>query len=883
MEKMPQILPQFDAIQPVARVSLLKFRQNCAYLLEENDSVSAFIEKIGRQADASGVAFDFYNFFAAYNLKFPTTPATVALIDGRRMLALGISSLAELLQKICENAKNNLPLAVFLSIQERTPEEMLRLKRNILQQFIYLRMYLPIIIEFNAKAAIKTLHEILNSKANAATEITFIGTKKSGKSSLINAILGAEYSPSSSELPTPNKVSYAWSGAYENFICAEYEGRLRIFEDADELREFLTVEFLRASKTAAALKPMCVNLPQFPENLRDFVIVDTPGSNFAASKEHAEITESALKNISHCIFVMNYSAHLTNDEIKLFDSVYRALNNNRRHQTLVVAVNRIDEMYAADVIKSYERFADYIRHRLNTLGYENIVVVSISAITAVYIEKVRQFLSADKNAPLETRLKNLRRKFKGSAQFTVVDFVEKALNDILDFHGVQVENLDELKKTSRVGYLMRMIESIFDPAEQFEWFDEMDLSAAGTGWAMYDLACDYRDGRGVEQNFITAADYFDKAADAGMLPIVDKLGSIYYELGICTETFYCRKKAAESGDVESMNALGDMYHSGRGTAQDFRAAAEWYLKAAENGHARGMYNLACNYRDGEGVQKNINSAVDWFKKAADAGIIDACRKIGGIYFDAKNFREAMRWYKKGAELGNDAACLNQIGVMYYNGQGVTRNHYEAVSWYRKAADAGSVRAMNNLGACYYNGNGVKKNIDTAREFFYKAADLGDSTAMFNLGKIFHLAKNYDNALSWYKKALADGNSDALKEIDAIEAERNKSDKSDGCFITTAVFSTFGKPDDCAELTAFRNFRDGWLMNQPDGKKLVEEYYSIAPEIVRQIDSRTDSQKIYRAVWDEFLSPCLEFIERGENLSCKRKYVEMVRRLQQEFI
>ncbi|MEI3130320.1 MAG: hypothetical protein V8S89_05780 [Oscillospiraceae bacterium] len=31
-----------------------------------------------------------------------------------------------------------------------------------------------------------------------------------------------------------------------------------------------------------------------------------------------------------------------------------------------------------------------------------------------------------------------------------------------------------------------------------------------------------------------------------------------------------------------------------------------------------------------------------------------------------------------------------------------------------------------------------------------------------------------------------------------------------CFITTAVCEAEGKPDDCAELTAFRRFRDGWL-------------------------------------------------------------------------
>ena len=32
-----------------------------------------------------------------------------------------------------------------------------------------------------------------------------------------------------------------------------------------------------------------------------------------------------------------------------------------------------------------------------------------------------------------------------------------------------------------------------------------------------------------------------------------------------------------------------------------------------------------------------------------------------------------------------------------------------------------------------------------------------------------------------------------------------------CFITTAVCQELGKPDDCEELTAFRAFRDGYLL------------------------------------------------------------------------
>lgn len=104
-----------------------------------------------------------------------------------------------------------------------------------------------------------------------------------------------------------------------------------------------------------------------------------------------------------------------------------------------------------------------------------------------------------------------------------------------------------------------------------------------------------------------------------------------------------------------------------------------------------------------------------------------------------------------------------------------------------------------------------------------------------------------------------------------------------CFITTAVCDSFGKADDCYELTAFRNFRDKWLVNQSDGKNLISEYYNIAPKIVEKINSLANSAEVYKNIWNDYLSKCLNFIESGENSKCKKIYVEMVNTLKEKFL
>lgn len=104
-----------------------------------------------------------------------------------------------------------------------------------------------------------------------------------------------------------------------------------------------------------------------------------------------------------------------------------------------------------------------------------------------------------------------------------------------------------------------------------------------------------------------------------------------------------------------------------------------------------------------------------------------------------------------------------------------------------------------------------------------------------------------------------------------------------CFITTAVCEAEGKPDDCAELTAFRAFRDGYLMDCPDGPALVERYYDIAPGIVTCIDHCGDREARYAAIRRQYLGPCYADLQAGRLEACKQRYTKMVQDLEQEYL
>ena len=62
--------------------------------------------------------------------------------------------------------------------------------------------------------------------------------------------------------------------------------------------------------------------------------------------------------------------------------------------------------------------------------------------------------------------------------------------------------------------------------------------------------------------------------------------------------------------------------------------------------------------------------------------------------------------------------------------------------------------------------------------------------------------------------------------------------SSGCYLTTACVDAMEFPDDCLELQTMRRLRDEYILpNIENGRKIVEEYYAKAPQIVSAINAK----------------------------------------------
>ena len=110
----------------------------------------------------------------------------------------------------------------------------------------------------------------------------------------------------------------------------------------------------------------------------------------------------------------------------------------------------------------------------------------------------------------------------------------------------------------------------------------------------------------------------------------------------------------------------------------------------------------------------------------------------------------------------------------------------------------------------------------------------------------------------------------------------KVDDSDGCFLTSACVTYYGKPDDCVELQTLRCFRDSYLRQTEQGQKLVNEYYEIAPRIVEKIEALTEKDIYYQYIYGVVLE-CVDLITQNDYETAQEKYVEMTRKLKKDLL
>ena len=138
--------------------------------------------------------------------------------------------------------------------------------------------------------------------------------------------------------------------------------------------------------------------------------------------------------------------------------------------------------------------------------------------------------------------------------------------------------------------------------------------------------------------------------------------------------------------------------------------------------------LAGDYATAQGIWRPL----------AEAGDMVAAFNIGILYAQGlgvtKDPAQAFRWYKMAADADYAPAQFN-LGAAYREGAGVEVDMFQAAHWWSKSAAQDHPQATFNLATLYFHGNGVQRDRDRAQALYQKAAELGDPRAQQILAKL----------------------------------------------------------------------------------------------------------------------------------------------------
>jgi len=331
------------------------------------------------------------------------------------------------------------------------------------------------------------IRESLVDSQKKDLNICVMGTKKSGKSVVINCLLGEEYAPTSLELPTPNTCRYLpnklTEEKYKDNIVLEYKGDKKVFYSSAEIKKHIKEEFeIAKANNRSSLPEMTIYYPTVNNKIASFEIIDTPGPNFGEVGSYAnDIEESKKDEIINLqaeeakkwieksdvvIFLMQYGNHLTNDELRFFKQIKNSFESKDKFYSLIVVVNKMDLMYTSEEYKSNIRFLDYIREELQKMKYKGFFIMGTSALRYFYSQCVLDIeggrsLKTDNFEDFVSNFESLRKKYRGkNDEMTVISYLKTEIDRLNDFHSIDDVILKTLSQYSGVNEMIALTEYI---------------------------------------------------------------------------------------------------------------------------------------------------------------------------------------------------------------------------------------------------------------------------------------------------------------------------------------------------------------------------------------------------------------------------------------
>lgn len=332
-----------------------------------------------------------------------------------------------------------------------------------------------------------------NRAVDPTFEANVIATMSSGKSTVVNSLLGMDLMPAKNEACTATIARITDKDDAQSFTAQRFDS------NGEPLSESVKIDSETLAKWNDDPETSRIdiegNIPTVDKTTEyRMVFVDTPGPNNSRNENHKRATYEAIqsKPLSMVLYVLNSTQLSTNDDQRLLSKVCEVMQEGGRQaqDRFVFIANKIDAFDPANgesVTKALENVKDY----LAGFGIEHPLVIPASAYLAKLLRKkkggheltrkergdlqtlvdlfveepemnmlkhVKDRISCDCHRRLEKRLAAARTAEEKAEILSGIPIVEELLNDFLQKHALPAKLKDAVDSFGKVMQAARIAE-----------------------------------------------------------------------------------------------------------------------------------------------------------------------------------------------------------------------------------------------------------------------------------------------------------------------------------------------------------------------------------------------------------------------------------------
>lgn len=256
-----------------------------------------------------------------------------------------------------------------------------------------------------------------------------MATMSSGKSTLINALLGEEILPSKNEACTSKIYSIIDDdNASQSTIYVTYDDGKTVIEDTD----ISSALDIANSDDSVSNVLICGHVKGVLNTDKALLIIDTPGPNNSVNKDHEKTMRSVLDNVHGglIVYVINATQLGINDDKAVLDLLKKQIKVAPDSKVIFV-LNKVDQI--DEEKESIQQYVEQTRDYLLENKIDNPIIIPVSALAALLFKKV---LNNDELTRNEYRAfcnyyELFSPKSYSMKAYAITDYIENPFEDII--------------------------------------------------------------------------------------------------------------------------------------------------------------------------------------------------------------------------------------------------------------------------------------------------------------------------------------------------------------------------------------------------------------------------------------------------------------------